>query len=666
MSNSDHQEGSLVDVITPEIKRGSFIPGFGKSKFRVPAWIPGTGLVHARMSATGEYALEMLLPKDAESLREGAVGDLLYRVCALVPRAQIALPALKKDAQDQPWDLLITVSLSVVDGRKFLGVGAIRLVTVGSPLSIAMAEHWISAWIRQRVSDEIESTPLDALRDHDACPPIWWGRKLNEWLAHLGLQVENASTRWESESVNQNQTQRRFLEEARRLECAQGEEQKNLLRQKQHQAEFDATMAQLDHDQSLTAEAREEQKRALFAEFEKRTIERQGEIEAARAANRLKAIHGDLEIARAQEELEKIRSQAALERFRLQRADERAAALEMAEVELKIKAQEAISGDEAEARRIALRKQRDDADLSRRKSQAEAEKSEAEAQIAQQRLAAARLTQVELEQKETELRRRHGEITSHLAMQTALLNRLVTQLPTILATLLSGQRDRVQSAGDWATRLGIDPKEMANLGILTPQVFFQKLQRKASADHGLVKLYKDDLASRNIGAREIGAMPSAGSVNVATLTIGQRVDFTFTSRRAGYVTFINPGSGGRFWLHVPNFHAVAPKVEPDRRYHIPGPELLPWEKLRDAGLDFIEYGPVGVEYLVLIVSEQSLIDVTIARRSTPTVSFAGNQYRSGPTVLLSDEEVEALEFKLDGLKPETWSAAVLDFRVMDN
>jgi hypothetical protein len=115
------------------------------------------------------------------------------------------------------------------------------------------------------------------------------------------------------------------------------------------------------------------------------------------------------------------------------------------------------------------------------------------------------------------------------------------------------------------------------------------------------------------------------------------------------VTFLNPGTSGRFWLQVPNALKGRAQVHGPGNYWIPGPELLPWKG------DYWEGGPPGEEHLVVIVSESPVIeDSTLARSTTDE-----------PFVELTDEELDRLRERLKELDPSTWSAGVRSFWVLE-
>ena len=93
------------------------------------------------------------------------------------------------------------------------------------------------------------------------------------------------------------------------------------------------------------------------------------------------------------------------------------------------------------------------------------------------------------------------------------------------------------------------------------------------------------------------------------LRIGQSLAFEFVSPKDGYVTIINLGTSGRFWLHVPNVYVPVEQavVKSNREYAIPGDLLLPPTELRRHGLDYMECGPVGWEELVILITPMPLM-----------------------------------------------------------
>jgi hypothetical protein len=234
---------------------------------------------------------------------------------------------------------------------------------------------------------------------------------------------------------------------------------------------------------------------------------------------------------------------------------------------------------------------------------------------------------------------------------------LIVRFPGLLLQLLDENisTSGCYEAGGWLQAAEISAADLDALGYPTPQLFIDLLRKKAVMDHDLVQLRKGDAQVYSLAIRDGVAGVEADTVRVLALPVNTPVQFEFTTGKAGYVTLINPGTSGRFWLHVPNGFAPAPRVAAGQICRIPGPELLPADALSRAGLDYREKGPSGWEYLAVIISDQPLLDPSIVNRSQP----------QAPIVLLGHGEIQAIETRLRSLPSEAWTAGVLSFRVVE-
>jgi len=152
------------------------------------------------------------------------------------------------------------------------------------------------------------------------------------------------------------------------------------------------------------------------------------------------------------------------------------------------------------------------------------------------------------------------------------------------------------------------------------------------------------LTTRDIGTKRVDALP-----------INSSLQFEFTAPRDGHVTVLNLGTSGAMYLHVPNVHcpvgqAVVVKGE---TYPIPGPHLLPWDRLNAAGLEYIEAGPPGWEHVVVLLCDKPLLDKGTVLRSSP----------GSPLVRLTPEEFEGVCERLSSTGPSEWLAGALSFLV---
>jgi hypothetical protein len=96
-----------------------------------------------------------------------------------------------------------------------------------------------------------------------------------------------------------------------------------------------------------------------------------------------------------------------------------------------------------------------------------------------------------------------------------------------------------------------------------------------------------------------------------------------------------------------------PRVEAGVALHVPGPDLLPEDKLAAAGLAFYEGGPPGWEYIAVIVSDEPLVEPAILNRSRD----------KGPAIELSPAELDGILDRLDRMGRDRWASGVARFRV---
>jgi hypothetical protein len=184
------------------------------------------------------------------------------------------------------------------------------------------------------------------------------------------------------------------------------------------------------------------------------------------------------------------------------------------------------------------------------------------------------------------------------------------------------------------------------MGINTRLDFIERLQAST------VQVRKNNLKRQRYSTRDIVTGP-AREVEFDTLFFHEKVDFEFTSPRSGYVTVINPGTSGKFWLHVPNAQRPMPRIEAGRPCQVPSPELLPEDKLEAAGLAYFERGPAGWEYIVVIVSDEPLMEAAVVARSRD----------QAPVIELSPAELQGALDRLERMGRDHWASGVARFRV---
>jgi len=143
------------------------------------------------------------------------------------------------------------------------------------------------------------------------------------------------------------------------------------------------------------------------------------------------------------------------------------------------------------------------------------------------------------------------------------------------------------------------------------------------------------------------------------ILIKQKLDFEFVSPKSGYVTIINLGTSGRFWLHVPNKHVSIDqaKINANQKYSVPGNDLLPQAKLNANNLDYKETGPPGWDEIIIIVTPTPLIrEIDVFKTS------AGN-----PLALISLDRMAELvtELELDAIPSNAVALGALGLSVRE-
>jgi len=268
----------------------------------------------------------------------------------------------------------------------------------------------------------------------------------------------------------------------------------------------------------------------------------------------------------------------------------------------------------------------------------------------------------QVQSREQDANRRHEQMDALLAEGRKLLE-ISKAVPSVLAQLALGDQEKSFQAAERlvSPEFDVDPGALGVLGFRTSrQTVLQMVREKAHADGNAVRLWKANLQARCVPRVRVsdGRARDIGAARVDGLPIGKSLQFEFTSRRTGYVTFINVGTSGKVWLHIPNAYVAAYEARAisDRKYEVPGPELLPVDQMRMAGLDdYVEIGPPGWEHVVVFVSDEPLLDSGVLCRARPDAPF----------VDLSSDELDALVGHLNSLQPEKWTAAALSFLVVE-
>lgn len=186
---------------------------------------------------------------------------------------------------------------------------------------------------------------------------------------------------------------------------------------------------------------------------------------------------------------------------------------------------------------------------------------------------------------------------------------------------------------------------LSRMGFNVPsQQLFEALKQKSQYDGEKVVVNKRELVTRDIGTAKVKGLP-----------VNTSLQFEFSTEKGGYVTLLNVGTSGSVYVHVPNAFVTLhqAKVE-EGKYYIPGPELLPWNRLRQLGLDYVEVGPPGWEHIAVLISDRPLISVQVMERADLDM----------PLIKLQNTELVSLFDTLINEPESSWAAGVLSFLVI--
>jgi hypothetical protein len=249
-----------------------------------------------------------------------------------------------------------------------------------------------------------------------------------------------------------------------------------------------------------------------------------------------------------------------------------------------------------------------------------------------------RVLEAELKRYET-LSKRDEQLAERFDKLQDWMANVTSNMGPILAALSSADRRQAHQAAEVITQdWGVKPEALQSVGFdVTTQVLVDTWTGKQERDGRPVKLSKRELIARDIGFK---------SINI--LKKGSRLNFTVRSERAGYVTVMNLGTSGKFYLMCPGSlcEPERARVEAGRGYEMPGPELFPFDG------DLVESGPAGREHIVVVVSQKPL---SLARR-------LGLGPDSPPIVAIEPGVLAATMAELEAA-PEQWTAGVLSFDV---
>lgn len=355
--------------------------------------------------------------------------------------------------------------------------------------------------------------------------------------------------------------------------------------------------------------------------------------------------------------------QAKKERRRQREAElrEMAADARYRDEKRRIEADEAISDKERD-HRLQLLEERHRKELVETRTQREAARYKAERLALDHELTLVRLHNEIDAEKEVARRQKeadciHQQQTEFLGKAEQALEKL-TALPGEILGKLAGKAAFQTAERVLSPEYGFRTEELQSLGYAgAQQLLVQAAREKALLDGEPLVLSKADLADRTVRCTRVegGRTRDIGVARVKGLGVNTPLRFELSAQRDGFVTVLNVGTSGRVWLHVPNLYVTPDetRLSSGSTSTVPGPELLPADRLREAGLDYVEAGPPGWEHVVALISDEPLASVEALYRATPAC----------PLVQLEPTEVEELLGRLHAAPSESWSGACLSFLV---
>lgn len=676
MSTSLDLNHPMVEAIKPECTARLF--GLGRAQIKVPDLDHDHWLFHVPIAADGTRQIKPITPQAAGGRIPGNPYDLLARVrrhCAGFP---LPFPRRHTDAKGQAWDFVCTGTLTVSDAQRFAERG-LGLASVGAPLRRDRLAAWLAQDLDVGVADclrsELGKHSFEDLRDKHILPAEWWSKQLGPALERFGLQLTGLAVRWESADARRAEQGERDRQAQARVQKQVEDVNRQCLEQAQREAEHARRLAEIEAygiDQKRDLKTKgvlgQDQVERVEEECRKRRLQAEQKFREEQVAGEKRLLELQWAIERQAKEHEfgmiALREKAEREREAGAEAQRRVEqeAERKAELEAKKLAAELVQAQEAAKQAAAATaEQRELAELRMARLRLEQDRAEHEVKAAAERAKLAELERrraelaVQQAQQDSQDAREQGRQAEHLyqAQAQALgdlkaeLKKLFSRYTSeVLSALFQPDRSAAYNAASSITADGFSAQHLRAMGINTRLEFIERLQDST------VQVRKNNLKRKRYSTRDLVTGP-AREVEFDTLFFQEKVDFEFTSPRSGYVTVINPGTSGKFWLHVPNVKRPLPRIEAGRAYQVPSPELLPEDKLEAAGLAYFERGPAGWEYIVVIVSDEPLMEATVVARSRD----------QAPVIELSPAELQGALDRLERMGRDHWASGVAKFRV---
>jgi hypothetical protein len=676
MSTTFDLNPPMLEAIKPECATRLF--GLRGGQIRVPDFDPEHVLFHVVVAPDGTRQLRALTPREAGGRIAGKPYDLLARVrrhCAEFP---LCFPRQHTDSHGHAWDLVCKGTLTVADAERFAERG-LGLVSAGAPLRRDRLAAWLAQEFGVAVQDclraELGKQSFEDLREKSVLPAEWWSRQFAPGLERLGLQLTDLGVRWESADSSWAERAERERQAQRQVAGQVEAQDRQRLEQARREAELTQCLAEIDAaeidrkgDLKMKNMASQDQLAGVEEEFKQRRLQAEQRYREAQLAGEMRL--QDLQREAEKRALEHEQEIIALRATAGQRDRQQAETLQRVELEAGRKADlearrlaaELARAEEAAKQAAAATAEQQDAAKHRvellclKKDQAEQEVkaaserakiAELERQNAELAVRQAREDLQRVQEQRRQAEQSYQAQTQFLGDLKGELRRLFSGINSeVLTDLFKHSPAAAYNAASSITSHGFSAQHLKAMGIDTQLNFIERLQDST------VQVRKNNLKRKLYPARDIVTGP-AQDMEFDTLCFREKVDFEFTSPRSGYVTVINPGTSGKFWLHVPNAFCPTPRIEEGRTYEVPGPELLPEDKLKAAGLDYYENGPAGWEYIVVIVSDEPLMETAVAGRSRD----------KAPVIELSPAELQGALDLLERMGRDHWAAGVAKFRV---
>lgn len=286
-----------------------------------------------------------------------------------------------------------------------------------------------------------------------------------------------------------------------------------------------------------------------------------------------------------------------------------------------------------------------DAEVEAARRDAEKATMEHEVVLARMRRDAETVKQVEeldrmANKRYEELVQGYNELQKTLEKIADIPGNLLAQLSSLDTQYAYAAAERLVSP-----EYSISASQLAGLGFqVDRQSLIEGLRDRSLADPDGVTIQKNDFISRDVGTARVKGLP-----------VNTPLRFEFRTNRSGYVTLLNIGTSGSVYIHIPNLFVSSEqaKARKGHTYTVPGSALMPGERMDQLGLEYVEVGPPGWEHLAVLVSDEPLIDDSIAARANTEIPF----------VKLRKQELSDLFYAIMDAPNTAWSTGILSFLV---